>query len=239
LFPDWHPIDGGTVVIRMRVAMVYHCPQTTHRLDDALELAGAVVERFHLETGDPVPGTDFDRAVILGGAMGAYDVHHHPWLEAEKDWIRNLVGSEVPVLGICLGCQLLADALGGKAYRAEHPEAAVIPLRLTSEGMTDPVVSKAGPVVFSLHQDTFALPPDATLLAHSDGFPHAFRLGSALALQFHPDADRDQGLAWGKEDWAMLGAAGIDYEDYAAGLIGAEPQLDRNSRALFKAWLET
>ena len=50
------------------------------------------VERFHLESGDPVPGTGFDRAVILGGAMGAYDVDSHPWLEAEKDWIRELVG---------------------------------------------------------------------------------------------------------------------------------------------------
>jgi GMP synthase (glutamine-hydrolysing) len=219
--------------------MVYHCPQTAHRLDDALDQAGAVVERFHLEEGDPVPGTDFDRAVILGGAMGAYDVHLHPWLEYEKAWIRSLVESSVPVLGICLGCQLMADALGGRAYKSVFPEAAVVPIFITPAGQADPVVSKTGPMVYSLHQDTFDLPPNATLLAHTDRFPHAFRLGSALALQFHPEADRDQALAWGKEDWSVLGAAGIEYDDYARGLTAAEPQLDRTSKALFAAWLET
>lgn len=219
--------------------MVYHCPQTTHRLDDALDEAGAVVQRFHLEAGDPVPDADFDRAVILGGAMGAYDGHLHPWLEDEKAWIRGLVDSGVPVLGICLGCQLLADALGGRAYRAELPEAGVVPISLTAAGEADPVVSKTGPMVYSLHQDTFVLPPDATLLAHTDRFPHAFSMGSVLALQFHPDADRDQALAWGKEDWSVLGAAGTEYDEYAQSLIAAEPQLDRTSRAIFTAWLQT
>jgi hypothetical protein len=76
-------------------------------------------------------------------------------------------------------------------------------------------------------------------LAHTERFPQAFRLESALALQFHPDADRDQALAWGKEDWSVLGAAGVEYDDYAQGLIAAEPQLDRTSRAIFTAWLQT
>ena len=222
----------------MRVAVVYHCPQTTHPLDDALEEVGAVVERFHLEAGDPLPDVDFDRAIILGGAMGAYDVDLYPWLDDEKAWIRKLVESGIPVLGICLGCQLVADALGGRAYKAELPEAGVIPISTTSAGAADPVVSKTGPLVYSLHQDTFALPPDATLLAHSDRFPHAFRMGSALALQFHPDADRDQALAWGKEDWLVLGAAGVDYDEYAKGLFAADPELDRSSLAIFTAWLQ-
>ena len=223
----------------MRVAMVYHCPQTTYRLDDALNEAGAVVERFHLESGDPVPGTDFDRVVILGGAMGAYDVHLHPWLEDEKAWIRSLVELGVPVLGICLGCQLLADALGGTAYKASHSEAGLVSISLTAAGRDDPVVSKTGPLVYTLHQDTFVVPTDATLLAQTDRFPYAFRLGSALGLQFHPDADRDQALAWGKEEEPFLKAAGVDYDDYAQVMVAAEPQLDRSSRAIFAAWLET
>jgi len=170
--------------------------------------------------------------------MGAYDVGRYPWLETEKDWIRTLVGSGVPVLGICLGGQLLADALGGKTYLAEQPEAAVVPISLTAAGRADPVVSKTGPTVLALHQDSFTLPPDATLLAHSDRFPHAFRLGPALGLQFHPDADLHQSLGWGKEVGSILGAAGVDYDDYAAGLIRADAQLDRSSRAIFASWLE-
>ena len=219
--------------------MVYHCSQSTERLDDAFAAAGAVVERFHLESGDGLPGPGFDRAVLLGGGMGAYDVDSHPWLEGEKDWIRQLVGASVPVLGICLGSQLLADALGGRVYKADHPEVAVTPITLTAAGAADEVVSEAGPVVYSLHQDGFTLPPDATLLAHTARFPHAFSLGSALALQFHPDADLEQALAWGKEDLAILTAAGVDYEDYAQGLVAADSELDRSSRAIFTAWLKT
>jgi GMP synthase (glutamine-hydrolysing) len=223
----------------MRVAVIYHCPQTTGRLDDALSEVRAQVDRHYLDQGDPVPsGLIYDRVVVLGGAMGAYDSDHFWWLEEEKDWLAGLVESEIPVLGICLGAQLLADALGGKAYKADVPEVAVLSLQLTEEGRRHPVVSLAQPSVFSLHQDTFQLPEGAALLAHSDRFPHAFRYGSALALQFHPDADLELALSWGREEWSILGASGIEFDDYTAQVKSADEDLDRSSREIFRAWLQ-
>lgn len=223
----------------MRVGVIYHCEQTTGRLDDELHRAGAEIVRLHLHRGDQVPAAEsFDRVVTLGGEMGAYEDDRHAWMPAEKAWLAGLVSQEVPVLGICLGSQLLAAALGGSAFQAGRPEADVIDLELTADGDADPVMKALGGKVFSLHQDTFDLPPGATLLARSPLYPQAFRACSALAVQFHPDADADLAKRWGKEDWSVLGRAGVDYDDYSARLETADRELDANSRAFFRAWLE-
>lgn len=170
--------------------------------------------------------------------MGAYEDDRHQWMGPEKAWLASLVDDEVPVLGICLGSQLLASALGGKAYFSSKPEADVIDLELTEDGEADPLMAALGRRVFSLHQDTFELPPGAVLLARSNLYPQAFRLGSALAIQFHPDADLDLAKRWGKEDWSLLPKAGIDYDSYCDHLEDADLELEANSRAFFRAWLE-
>lgn len=170
--------------------------------------------------------------------MGAYDVDAFPWLVEEKAWLRGLVQRQVPVLGICLGSQLLADALGGRAFQGGRPEAGLVPLELTPEGRTHPVIRACGDRVFSLHQDTFELPEGATLLARNANYPQAFEFGSALAVQFHPDADADLALEWAKEIPPFLDRAGVELGDYQAELEAAEPTLDRQSRRLFAAFLE-
>ncbi|MGQ0849386.1 MAG: type 1 glutamine amidotransferase [Actinomycetota bacterium] len=222
----------------MHVAVIQHCRQSTARLDEALAAVGAEVDRLDLEWGDAVPlSATYDKVVVLGGAMGVYDHPRFPWLEDEKKWLRDLVDRHVPVLGICLGSQLLADALGGRAHLAEEPEAGVFPLQLTEAGRTHPVVSAAGQVVFSLHRDTFTLPPAATLLAHTDLAHQAFQLGSATAIQFHPDADLDLAIRWGEQEASILAAAGVAFDDYVRALHEADPELDAGSRRLFKTWL--
>jgi GMP synthase (glutamine-hydrolysing) len=169
--------------------------------------------------------------------MAAYEDELHSWLAPEKLWLSDLVAAEVGVLGICLGSQLLAAALGGTAYPAPKPEAGLIKLQVTESGRGDPTFARFGEWVFSLHQDTFGLPPGSTLLASSDHFPQAFRCGSALAIQFHPDADLDLAKRWGKEEWSLLPAAGVDYDAYCHDLETADAALDENSRAFFEAWL--
>ncbi|CAN5148456.1 type 1 glutamine amidotransferase [soil metagenome] len=222
----------------MRVGVIYHCEQTTGRLDASLDAASAETVRFYLHRGDQVPVHEsFDRVVSLGGEMGAYEDDLHQWMGVEKAWLARLVNEDVPVLGVCLGSQLLADALGGAAYRSARAEADVIELELTHEGAADPLLNSVGKQVFSLHQDTFDLPPDATLLARSNLYPQAFLLGSAIAVQFHPDADLDLAKGWGKEDGSLLPAAGIDYDTYCQHLEEADAVLDSKSRAFFAEWL--
>jgi GMP synthase (glutamine-hydrolysing) len=224
----------------MRVGVIYHCDQTTNRLDEVLDSRGAEVVRYRLDQGSAVPATTaFDAVIVLGGAMGAYDTVDHPWLEDEKAWLQRLTASGIPVLGICLGCQLLADGLGGRAFLSpQAPEAGVVKLELTAAGRADPVVRHAGTKVLSLHQDTFELPSGATLLAVSADYPQAFRYESVLAIQFHPDADAALGVEWAKEMAPFLNRAGVELVDYQRDLEDAEPYLAQTSRRIFQAFLE-
>jgi GMP synthase (glutamine-hydrolysing) len=224
----------------MRVGVIYHCDQTTDRLDEVLAAQDAEVARYRLDQGDDVPATTpFDAVIVLGGAMGAYDTAEHPWLEDEKAWLQTLATNNVPVLGICLGSQLLADVLGGRAFLSPGaPEAGVIRLELTAAGRADRVLRYAGTGVFSLHQDTFELPPGAKLLGLSADYPQAFRYGSVLAIQFHPDADAALAVEWAKEMAPFLTGAGVELADYERDLEAAEPYLARTSRRIFQAFLE-
>jgi GMP synthase (glutamine-hydrolysing) len=224
----------------MRVGVIYHCDQTTDRLDEVLADHGAEVARYRLDQGDLVPATaSFDAVIVLGGAMGVYDTAQHPWLDEEKAWLQVLADKGVPVLGICLGSQLLAEVLGGRAFLSPlAPEAGVVKLELTAAGRADPVLRHAGTRVFSLHQDTFEIPPRARLLALSAEYPQAFRYGSVLALQFHPDADAALAVEWAKEMAPFLNRAGVELVDYERDLEAAEPYLARSSRRIFQAFLE-
>ena len=181
-----------------------------------------------------------DGVIVLGGSMGAYEEFAHPWLIDEKCWIAQVVSAQVPLLGICLGSQLLADATGGRAYRAEgRLEAGVLNLHLTDAGQVDPVVAKAGPRVFAVHGDTFELPPDATLMARTDDYQQAFRIGSALGVQFHPETDAGTAIDWAQSlVGPVLDRAGVTQSEFATQLRDAEDELASAAHNLFAAWLD-
>ncbi len=132
--------------------------------------------------------------IVLGGPMSAYDDERYPHLEIEVDSIRAAVDSGIPVLGICLGAQLIARALGARVKRNPVKEIGWYEVRRTDAGRRDALFGKFGASeqIFQWHGDTFALPHGAEHLAESDACANqAFRVGDCVyGLQFHLEADR-------------------------------------------------
>lgn len=152
------------------------------------------------DLGEPVPSPDavesYDGIVILGGAMGALDDDEHPSLRAERELVAAAIQRDVPVLGMCLGAQIIALAAGADLLDGHGSEDGLGTVELTEDGLTDPVVGPVGTTVpvFHWHEDTFSLPQGATLLASNEEYAHqAFRLGPVTyGFQFHLEMGPDE-----------------------------------------------
>lgn len=129
--------------------------------------------------------------IVLGGAMGADDDQSHPFLADLKNLIRAILARSVPYLGICLGGQLLATALGARVASNRWEELGTLSVSLTDEGRADRLFSGVAEqfATFQWHHDSFDIPAEGTLLAASAACPHqAFRVGTcAWGVQFHPE----------------------------------------------------
>ncbi len=138
---------------------------------------------------------DFDVLVVLGGPMNVDDEEKHPWLEAEKVFLDQVLETDKPIVGICLGAQLLAWLLGEVVEPNKEKEIGWFPLTLTEEGLATGLFEDLpeGLPVFHWHGDTFGLPEGAMLLASSQACKHqAFLFQErVLGLQFHLEATRE------------------------------------------------
>lgn len=151
---------------------------------------GHDVRSVKLYDGQDLPGQDsFDGLLIMGGPMNVDDLEAHPWLGPEREFIGRAVAGDRPVLGICLGAQLIATALGSAVYPKSPKEIGLFDIHLTDAGQADPLLGFLGPTaeVFQWHESTFDLPEGAARLAESPRYPNqAFRFGEIVyALQFH------------------------------------------------------
>ena len=133
--------------------------------------------------------SDFEWLIIMGGPMGVYDEAKYDWLSGEKEFIRNAIQSGKIVIGICLGAQLIASALGAKVYPNDEKEIGWFPVSFSRNLLTNKVLGEEEKIipVFHWHGDTFNLPVNAIRIASSQGcLNQAFIYGEKiLGVQFH------------------------------------------------------
>lgn len=151
--------------------------------------------------------------IILGGPIGVYETKDYPFLTEEIELLKTRLAHNLPTLGICLGAQLIAHALGANVYAGPVKEIGWSTLTL-SDALNNPLQALEHTKVLHWHGDTFELPSNAELLASSELYPHqAFRVGSnILALQFHPEVASDSLEKWLIGHTAELRAAHIDIQ---------------------------
>ena len=151
---------------------------------------GHDLARTHLYDGESLPDLDtFDWLVVMGGPMSVHDTDEYPWLAVEKDLIRAAVDDDKIVVGICLGAQLVAEALGGRVYEDDTPEIGWFPVQATRNAAESPLFADLGEEydVFHWHGDTFDLPEGAMRMAWTDACANqAFVYDNrVVGLQFH------------------------------------------------------
>jgi GMP synthase-like glutamine amidotransferase len=210
---------------------------------DFLKADGGSWDAVELDAGERVPAFDkYDALWVMGGPMDVWQEDEHPWLVPEKRAIRDWVSAGRPFLGVCLGHQLLADAMGGRVGPGTAPEVGIMQVDLTDAGKTDPLFAGLSSPAQCLQWHGAAVleaPPGATVLASSPVCPvQAIHVGDcAYGLQYHVEATADTVPEWGcvPEYEASLEAAMGEgalrrFEDATAQAL---PTLNAAARTLY------
>jgi GMP synthase-like glutamine amidotransferase len=149
---------------------------------------------------EPPPVDGFDALMVFGGSMHVDQNDAHPWLAPEKRFIREQLERGTPILGVCLGSQLLAEAAGASPHRMPEPEIGWYDIEITGAGAEDPVIGPLAPSVnlFEWHHYAAPLPPGAVELARTPACTQAFRIEGkpAWGLQFHAEVTRGNLMGW-------------------------------------------
>ena len=208
-------------------------------------LAENQYEITYIDAGYDVPNPELiqnaDLVVILGGPIGVYQIEAYPALQIEIEVARDRLQNRRPILGVCLGCQIMAAALGARVYPGSAgKEIGWKNLSLTATSETNPLLAFADCPVLHWHGDTFDLPEGATRLASTDLYENqAFSYGdNALALQFHIETDARSLERWFIGHAVEIdGVAGLGVSDLRAQTATHAEKLGRNAKRFFSHWL--
>ena len=183
-----------------------------------------------------------DLLIVLGGPIGAYDDEAYPFLRVEVELLKKRLSARRPVIGICLGAQLLARALGARVYPAPVKEMGWAPIELTPAGANSPLKHLAADKAHVLHWhgDTFDLPAGAAHLAWtSDCANQAFAIENyCLALQFHPEAPADIEAWLVGHTHEIATTPGVSVGKLRAQTVRCAPTLQTQGPRMFSAWLD-
>jgi GMP synthase (glutamine-hydrolysing) len=202
---------------------------------------------FEIDYCDPaqadlesIDAAEPDLLVVLGAPIGAFDDEHYPFLTREVELIERRLASKRPLLGICLGAQLMARTLGARVAPMATKEIGFSPLTLTSAGATSPLQHLEGWPVLHWHGDQFEVPEGAALLAATEHCPHqAFAIGSRiLGLQCHLETDTAEIEAWLVGHSAELLASGRDPRAIRADAVRFGPTLAARAEKVLGSWIE-
>jgi GMP synthase (glutamine-hydrolysing) len=206
---------------------------------------GWVLDEWEIPSGKepPCDPLDYDAVFSFGGAMHPDQEGEHSWLRREKELIARLVDAGVPILGACLGSQLLADAAGASALRTTEPEIGWFDVEVTHEGESDPVIGALAPrfEAFQWHSYCSPLPDGAVSLAENGTGLQAYRIGdTAWGIQFHAEVSETDAVSWAV-NYAIDDDAvriGIDADTLSAEILERIGNWNLLGRALCGRFLE-
>jgi GMP synthase (glutamine-hydrolysing) len=221
----------------------HHPVESLCNIADALEAAALAWQYIHVNDGQPVPPSmkGAGGLIVMGGPMGVYQTERYPWLRDEMRLIEDAMKMNLPVLGVCLGAQILAAALGAKVERNPNgKEIGWHSIRLHDSAKDDRLMRGLPTTMtpFHWHGDSFEVPPGAVSLASSDKTPcQAFRHGDkTYGFQFHFEVTRESVAAMAEAFAKELVRQNIPADQMIAQASEFLPPLEKMSETVFARW---